>query len=197
MTRPDKLIITYLLNYIHPAGRVDFFILGVKSRTRSVFVSYARMSQDLSFPLRFSGAAQLQLFTRYGDPEDPGFAAKWIVHWDVHASFPWFPAGEVYLHKHFKPALDAAFLSLEMAGLHAEVRSFDGGYELRRVRGSSDVMSTHSWGCAIDLNAALNPLGSEGKWSKAFLDIMQEHKICCGQLWSGRKDPMHFALVNG
>jgi hypothetical protein len=155
------------------------------------------MSAELSFPPKFSGAAQLHLYTRYGDPEANGFSERWITNWDVRTAFPWFPAPQIQIHKHFRPILDAAFLALEMKGLHTEIKTFDGAFAIRRIRGSSIVMSTHSWGCAIDMNAAQNPLGSEGSWSRAFLKIMSAYDVFCGQLWAGRKDPMHFAMVDG
>jgi hypothetical protein len=155
------------------------------------------MSSELSFPPKFSGAAQLQLFTRYGDPEAEGFAEKWITPWDVRKAFPWFPKQIIHIHKHYRPMLDDAFRALEMAALTDEIKSFDGGFDLRCIKGSNIVLSMHSWGCAIDMNAAQNPLGSEGTWSKAFLKVMADHLIFCGQEWTGRKDPMHFAMING
>jgi hypothetical protein len=59
------------------------------------------------------------------------------------------------------------------------------------------VLSVHSWGAALDLNAEENPLGSNGKWSDDFISVMHQNGIYCGQLWDGRKDPMHFSMVNG
>ena len=155
------------------------------------------MIPDLSFPPKFSGAAQLHLFTRYGDPEAEGFAEKWITPWDVRIPYPWFPKEHILIHKHYRPLLDAAFRGLEMQGLHTEIKSFDGAFEIRPIKGSDAVLSTHSWGCAVDLNAALNPFGSEGRWTEAFLEVMNSHHVFCGQQWTGRKDPMHFAMVNG
>jgi hypothetical protein len=155
------------------------------------------MSKNLSFPPQFSGAAQLQLFTRYGDPQSSGFEEKWITNWSVRTAFPWFPKRNVRVHKHFRPVLEDAFRALELIGLHSEIKTFDGGYDVRFVRGSRVVLSTHSWGCAIDMNAAQNPLAGEGTWTEAFLDVMKSHEIFCGQHWTGRKDPMHFSMVNG
>lgn len=155
------------------------------------------MIDNLNVPPKFSGAAQLQLYTRYGDPEEAGFEEKWINHWVLGSAFPWFPAEHMLVHKHFRTALDAAFRDLEMLDLHTEIKSFDGAFRIRKVRGSSTVLSIHSWGFAIDLNAALNPLASDGTWTEAFLRVMNKHGIYCGQQWPGRKDPMHFALVNG
>lgn len=155
------------------------------------------MSFELSLPPKFSGAAQLHLYTRYGDPEATGFSEKWITNWDVRKAFPWFPESQIPIHKHYWPILDTVFRALEMKGLHTEIKTFDGAFDIRHIRGSSVVLSTHAWGCAIDMNAALNPLGSEGTWSQALLDVMRMNDVYCGQLWTGRKDPMHFAMVDG
>jgi hypothetical protein len=155
------------------------------------------MDTALSIPAKFSGGAQVVLYTRYGDPEEEAFEQKWICVWDVRNSYPWFPKRRIALHKHFKDLLDGALRELEMKNLHTEIKSMDEAFRVRSVRGSKCVLSTHSWGAAIDLNAADNPMASEGKWSAAFIEVMEKHKIYCGQSWNGRKDPMHFAMVNG
>lgn len=157
----------------------------------------ASRKKELHIPPEFSGAAQLVLYTRYGDPRKPGWENKWMTLWTVQEHFPWFPKKRIYLHKHFKPLLENAFTALSVAGLQEEIQTFDGAFHIRNIRGSRAVLSVHSWGAAIDLNARLNPLGSSGQWSEAFLDIMTRHHIYPGQLWHGRKDPMHFAMVDG
>ena len=72
----------------------------------------------------------------------------------------------------------------------------DWGYASRPIRGTS-TPSNHSWGLAVDLNAASNPMGSElvtdmpawmvGMWT------------ACGFRWggaySGRKDAMHYEYM--
>lgn len=153
--------------------------------------------KDITPPVEFSGEGQLLLYTRYGDPRKTGWDKKWITEWHVHTEFEWFPEPNILVHKHFKPILEQAFHALEKAGLHGEIKTFNGSYELRNIRGSESVLSVHSWGAAIDLNAKDNPLGSSGHWSKKFVKTMAKYGICCGQLWSVRKDPMHFSMVNG
>jgi hypothetical protein len=145
----------------------------------------------------FSAAAQSYLFDLYGDPRTPGWQQRWMTLWNVQKEFPWFPKEKMYLHKDFQKILHGAFAALERAGVHTEIKSCAGTFNIRAVRGSYSVLSTHSWGAAIDLNAQDNPMGSEGKWSPKFLLTMVENKVFCGQLWIGRKDPMHFAMVNG
>lgn len=155
------------------------------------------MKPTLSIPLKCSGAAQVQLYMRYGDPEEIGFVERWIERWQVNRSFPWFPKKSIQIHKHFRAILENAFRQLELLNLHTEIRHFDEAFHIRRIRGSKAVLSVHSWGCAIDLNADDNPLGCEGTWTEAFLQVMRDAQVFCGQDWTGRKDPMHFALVCG
>lgn len=152
--------------------------------------------QDIVLPPEFSGEAQLILYTRYGDPRDAGWEQKWLTSWNIKERFPWFPADHISVHKHFKPLLEAAFTELETAGPYEEIITFDNGYELRPIKGST-VLSVHCWGAGIDMNAVDNPSGSKGKWSDEFIKIMERNNIFCGQSWTGRKDPMHFSMVNG
>ena len=153
--------------------------------------------KSITPPIEFSGAAQLILFTRYGDPREPGFEQKWMSTWEVQAEHAWFPKRRLYLHKHLRPLLDTAFRVLGARNLQAEIKTFDSCFNIRNVRGSRNVLSVHSWGAAIDLNAKENPLASQGAWSRQFIDVMTEAGIYCGQSWQGRKDPMHFAMVDG
>jgi hypothetical protein len=152
---------------------------------------------DIVLPAEFSGQGQFILYTRYGDPRNTGWENKWITNWDIQKDYPWFPAKGIQIHKHFWPVLDAAFRELEGLGLHEEIKTYACCYEVRTVRGSDTVVSVHSWGAAIDLNIEENPLGGEGAWSDEFLEVMERNNIFCGQNWEGRKEPMHFAMVNG
>ncbi len=148
-------------------------------------------------PAEFSGHPQQILLDRYGDPLSQGWGAKWLVNWKVKGCFSWFPADAICIHKDFQPRLYNAFVQLEGEGLHNEIISFDEGYGIRFISGSSSVLSVHSWGAAIDLNADDNPLGSVGNWSLDFISVMRQNGVFAGQEWTGRKDPMHFAMVNG
>lgn len=157
----------------------------------------ATQSHDITPPLEFAGEGQLILFTRYGDPRLPGWGNKWLNEWHVQNEFGWFPHDIIRIHKHFRPMLQAAFTKLENVGLHKEIKTFDGCYELREARDAQSLLSLHSWGAAIDLNAMDNPVGSLGTWTDAFLSIMEECDVICGQRWTGRTDPKHFSMVNG
>lgn len=151
---------------------------------------------NIKLPPAFSGHAQLILFTRYGDPRVAGWASKWITTWQVQQLHPWFPAEEIKIHKHFWPMLQDAFLELERSGLQGEIRTFNCCYQLSHLC-HSPVLSVHSWGAAIDLNAGDNPKGTVGTWSDEFIKVMEKNGIYCGQKWTGTKEPAHFAMVGG
>ena len=151
---------------------------------------------ELKLPPAFSGPAQLVLFTRYDDPRAAGWDSKWLTNWHVQQLHPWFPEKEIKVHKHFWPLLNDAFTELEKLGLHTEIKTFHCGHKLVYLP-ESPVLSVHSWGAAIDLNAEDNPLGTIGSWSDDFIKVMVKNGIYCGQKWTGSKEPMHFAMVNG
>jgi hypothetical protein len=153
-------------------------------------------AKNIVLPPEFSGPSQLLLFTRYGDPRKPGWDLKWINHWHPQVLLPWFPAEELRVHKHLQPLLEAAFLELKSLGLHTEIHAIQQCHKLEHIH-DSPVLSVHSWGAAIDLNAAENPSGSVGSWSKAFIDTMVRNGLYCGQNWTGKREPMHFAMVDG
>src|ERR1700744_5557816 len=100
-------------------------------------------------------SAQQQLMAKYGPP-DHAHIVKFCSTWHVKQDFPWFPASAFLINNDFKALLYKAFKELEAAGLHTEIKTYDGCYNDRPVRGSENVASLHSWACAIDLNAANN-----------------------------------------
>jgi hypothetical protein len=143
----------------------------------------------------------------YGDPSKPAFAAKWLVRHELpEAVKPVFPLyggtirpTAIYMNKYATAALDAVLLDLLRTGLIKELKTYDGCHNLRAKRGLADY-SIHSWGLALDFNAALNPLGvkwgsRKGMFSKAFLETWRRHGWTCGAYFS-RGDAMHFQFTN-
>ena len=90
------------------------------------------------------------------------------------------------------------------AEFHQHVESIDEGalddwgYCFRNVRGSSDKLSNHSSGTAIDLNAAKHPLGHAGTFTVMQTVMIQALAKKYGLTWGGdyknRKDEMHFEI---
>ena len=74
----------------------------------------------------------------------------------------------------------------------------DWGYCFRKVRGSDSVVSNHSSGTAIDLNALRHPLGKLNTFSAEkvpMLDaLVRKYGLRAGKDYKGRKDPMHYEV---
>ena len=74
----------------------------------------------------------------------------------------------------------------------------DWGYAFRMVRGSTDRLSCHSSGTAIDLNATKHPLGKAGTFPAEKIPMLRALAKKYGLKWGGdfksRPDDMHFEL---
>lgn len=150
--------------------------------------------------------AQQIIIEKYGQP-DKDYLAKYCFDWQVKKDFPWFPATEIFINKDFKIKLATAFINLEKANCHTEIKNYDGCFNERTVRGRNS-QSLHSWAMAMDMNASLNPMVVKpldqitaadrlGNWSSEFITIMKAAGIACGGYFIHRPDPMHFALYDG
>lgn len=75
----------------------------------------------------------------------------------------------------------------------------DWGYAYRQVRGSTDMLSNHASGTAIDLNATKHPLGAKDTFAPkqvdALLELCDKYRLRWGGLYRNRKDEMHFEIV--
>lgn len=143
-------------------------------------------------------SAQQQLTEKYGQP-DSAYQAKFCEIWTIKQDFPWFPTNRMLINKDFKTLLFNAFTQIQAAGLQDEIKTFDGCYNNRSVRGLNST-SLHAWAAAIDMNASIEALGQQTtNWTSDFLHIMRDASI----FWGGdfhnaaRHDGMHFALLDG
>jgi hypothetical protein len=103
--------------------------------------------------------------------------------------------------------LDEVMRELIKTGLIAEIKTWDGLFNVRYQRGSRTKLSRHSWGLAIDMNAAWNPLvkvtpatraalrKKHVKWTEPFLKVWRDNGFECGADWKDRLDGMHFELI--
>ena len=75
----------------------------------------------------------------------------------------------------------------------------DWGYAYRMVRGTTDKLSNHASGTAIDLNATQHPLGKAGTFEASKIPMIQALAKKYGLIWGGdykgRKDEMHFEIA--
>lgn len=115
----------------------------------------------------------------------------------------------IYCNKNLVLPLKRALTSIIDAGIHTELKTFDGCFNVRPVRGyeaqfkksmkedrindAASFLSVHSWGMTIDVNAAWNKLAAIPSLSKEFVNCFKKE----GFKWGGefsRKDGMHFQI---
>lgn len=91
--------------------------------------------------------------------------------------------------------LRRAFGLLVERGLSGELRTYDGCFNIRRMKGGSGY-SVHSWGLAVDFNANSNGFGQAPTLSSEFVQCFAESGFEWGGLWTPNKyrDGMHFQL---
>lgn len=133
-----------------------------------------------------------QCFAKYGKPE----AAKNMVVWDIPTALEvGFIPKKLYCNNDIINPLAGAIKALIDTGKIKELKTFDGCFNIRLQRGSRTKYSLHSWGIAIDVNAAWNGLGKEPALSAAFVKCFTDNGFDWGGTWK-RKDGMHFQLKN-
>jgi len=145
-------------------------------------------------------------FVSRDDPEEHGrviVPADWVVH-NIARIEPPFPmetqAGdrvrEIPCHALVADSLTEVLQEVAERGLTHTIETYDGcwvprhkGWNPRRT------LSRHTWGIAIDLNAALCPYDSDAQQDARLVGLFEKH----GWEWGGRwrtPDPMHFEVVN-
>lgn len=74
----------------------------------------------------------------------------------------------------------------------------DWGYAYRNVRGTTDKLSNHSSGTAIDLNATKHPLGKANTFKpeqqNVIRSLCKKYALRWGGDYKTRKDDMHFEI---
>lgn len=129
---------------------------------------------------------------KYGAPEKE----KSMVLWDVPAELEIGAIPKrLYCNKDIVQPLSKAFKALIDTGYVKELKTFDGCFNIRYQRGSRTAASLHSWGIAIDVNAAWNGLGKEPQLSAGFVKCFTDNGFDWGGTWK-RKDGMHFQLAS-
>lgn len=133
-----------------------------------------------------------QCFAKYGEPS--ANEGKFMVLWDVptameHGAIP----RKIYCNRDFVTLLEKAFKNVNDRGLAAQVKTWDGCFNIRKKRGATS-MSLHSWGLAIDINAAWNGFGKQPTMSPELVKCFTDAGFDWGGRWS-RPDGMHFQIA--
>lgn len=131
-----------------------------------------------------------QALKKYGDPT----LERNMVVWDVpgHLEVGVIPK-KLYCNRDLIVPLSQAFTNLLARGKASELKTWDGCFNIRKKRGLSS-MSLHSWGIAIDVNAAWNGLGKTPTLSPEFVKCFTDAGFEWGGTWISRPDGMHFQL---
>lgn len=132
-----------------------------------------------------------QALKKYGDPTLEHNMVVWDVPTELEIGV--LPK-KLYCNKDMIVPLTAAFKNLISTGFVKELKTWDGCFNIRNKRGLSS-MSLHSWGIAIDVNAAWNGLNKVPVLSAGFVKCFTDAGFDWGGTWT-RKDGMHFQLKN-
>jgi hypothetical protein len=131
---------------------------------------------------------------KYGEPT-PDMERKhmelYVIPALIKTEIPVLP-NRVYCHKLMKTPLENAFKNIIKRKLQGEVKTWDGCFNVRNKRGGS-TYSLHSWGLAIDINAATNGFGKTPQMSKELVKCFTDAGFDWGGTWT-KKDGMHFQL---
>lgn len=149
------------------------------------------------------------MWSKLGNPFSPAFKRN-LVMYDVPMDLEiGVIPKRIYCHKSLINPLEQAFRALIETGRVKELKTWDGCYNPRPIRGyekqwkryevegypkeGAKYLSTHAWGMAIDVNAFENGLGKKPKLTAGFVKCFTD----AGFVWGGhfkRLDGMHFEL---
>lgn len=146
-------------------------------------------------------------FNKYGHPDLHTGLQMWTV--PAHLRKSPIPA-KLYLNKDMIGPLTQALENLMERGFIAELKTWDGIFNIRPIRGyemkyealmaagdeatAIRYLSIHSWAIALDVNAATNGLGKTPTLSPGFVLCFKDAGFDWGGDWA-RKDGMHFQLA--
>ncbi len=181
-------------------------------------------ASDASWPPRpanlkplTSIAARQQLFGKFryeaapvaGNRENIRILGDWEERQIVRVALPQLrgiagaPAsGKVSWHRAAAPQLLKLWQAWEKAGLLPLVKTWDGSFVPRFVRGSRRTLSNHCFASAFDINASFNSLGTRpalvGRAGsvRELVPIANELGFFWGGHYAGRADGMHFEIAH-
>lgn len=130
-----------------------------------------------------------QCLKKYGDPSKESNMVVWDVPTELEIGV--IPK-KIYCNKDMVKPLEQAFKNLIQRNHVKELKTWDGCFNIRKKRGLTS-MSLHSWGIAIDVNAAWNGLNKTPVLSAGFVKCFTDAGFYWGGTWQ-RKDGMHFQL---
>lgn len=166
-----------------------------------------------SFPPLVGTLARQQLFGKFrfvaaptsSNPENIRVLDDWAAQ---HIGIAHLPAvggavpAKVQFHRLAIPQLEQLWKDWHKAGLLDHVRTWDGSYVPRFIRGSRTVLSNHAFGTAFDINANFNRLGTiparlgQPGSVRDMVALANKHGFYWGGHFGGsRIDGMHFEIA--
>ena len=131
-----------------------------------------------------------QALKKYGPPETERFMVLWDVPANLeHGAIP----KRLYCNKDMIIPLSRAFHNVIERGLVDQIKTWDGCFNIRRKRAATSA-SLHSWGIAIDINAAWNGFGKKPTMSAELVKCFTDAGFEWGGVWK-TPDGMHFQLA--
>ena len=131
-----------------------------------------------------------QCLAKYGEPEKEAHMTLWDVPSYLEVGV--IPK-RLYCNKDLVDPLALALSNVISQGLVQQIRTWDGCFNIRKKRGAGSP-SLHSWGIAIDINAAWNGFGKTPTMSPALVECFTDAGFEWGGYWH-HPDGMHFQLV--
>ena len=132
-----------------------------------------------------------QCYALWGDPA--ANERKFMTMWDVPAELEiGVIPKRIYCNKIMVQPLTVAFQNLIRTGYVDELKTWNGCFNIRR-KTSGTTASLHSWGIAIDVNAAWNGFNRKPTMSAGFVECFVQAGFLWGGVWK-RPDGMHHEL---
>ncbi len=146
-----------------------------------------------------------RIYQKYGDPftDIRTFENKWMVSYPlsmwIDTHIPSMPS-KIYINRDIASIFEETLNRIITVGVYKEIKTFDGCFNPRMVRGSKTKPSIHSWGLAVDLNAGHNPLNMTRQqckdkgltpFTELFIEVWRDAGWTCGADFK-RPDLMHF-----
>lgn len=139
----------------------------------------------------------LHCLNKWGSPdtrEDEGkYMTLYRVPHEIALCITTIPS-KIYCNRDLIDPLEQALWNVIQRDLVCELQTWDGCFNIRSKRGRKS-WSLHSWGIAIDINAAWNGLGKEPTMSDKLVKCFTDAGFHWGGRWK-RKDGMHFQLAS-
>lgn len=156
-----------------------------------------------------------QAFEKFGhNVTTLAWQVKYMTNWDIpddiNKAIPALP-NRLFCNKLIVTPLEKGFRNLMAAGVAGELKTWDGCFTPRAIRGyekqfnaaiskkdfatAAKYASLHYWALAFDVNAAWNQLGKKPTLSLEFIKAFTS----AGFDWGGyftRLDGMHFQLAS-